>query len=426
MNLKDKDTKAFVEKAIRDIFYGKRTFVSSDGDTREYQIKDVLRSKDLAPLTSEAISKVMVDEIEPDSVIYDNLFQEVGVTRGGTFQFTTTGELVAGPVSDDGEYPETNFTFGTMGYRLAVQLQKYGLAIRIAQEVLDDNLIDVVGMWLRKSRNALVRNREKMAFQEIKKYGIIEFDNANPSSVNDVKTTTGRGIDGVQNGSLSLNDLMELYTEALIDGYTLDTLLMHPFAWQMFMTDPEMKEIVLNNNTVVSYRPPNGGLFNRFRFLEAPEGLGLTWGNGNGNPGLDPANGKLIPDPFVRQMLALGATLNIAPGRKWPTPLTVIVTPFVPIQKVGDNYVTDLIFAQANECGIVFRRNEPIVERFDLGIKEQVMIRMKETFGMGVMNQGKAIRIAKNMVVDRNYVFQNTNSVSLSPLTRFDQLSGSY
>ena len=419
-NLQDKQV---MENTMRNIMAGVSTYTDENGDTQSYNLSDVLRNADLVPLTQEAISRIMVDEIEPDSVIYDSLFTEIGVTRGGTFQFTSTGELVAGPVGEDGEYPETNFSFGITGYRIMAQVQKYGLAIRIAQDVLEDNLIDVVGMWLRKARNALVRNREKMAWDEIKKFGTVEFNNADPSQANRRKSTTGRGIDGVQNGTLSLNDLLELYTQAMIDGYNLDTLIMHPFAWQMFMVDPEMKEIILNNNTVVTFRPPQGGLFNRMKVLEGPNGLGLTYGKGQGNPAMDPASGKLFPDPFVRTMMALGAQMQIKP-HVWPTPLTIIVSPFVPIKSVGQNYVTDMVFAQSGECGVVFRKDDPIVEQFDLAQKEQVMIRMKESFGMGVMNQGKGIRVAKNIVVDRNYVFQNMNAISLDSLTRYTAMSG--
>jgi hypothetical protein len=415
--------KLVMERTIRDIMAGVSSFTDENGESHTYDVKDVLRNADLVPLTQETISRIMVDEIEPDSVIYDTLFTEIGVTRGGTFQFTSTGELVAGPVGEDGEYPETNFAFGIQGYRIMAQVQKYGLAVRIAQDVLEDNLIDVVGMWLRKARNALVRNREKMAWDEVKKYGTIEYNNAAPTTSPKVRTTTGRGIDGVQNGTLSLNDLLELYTQAMIDGYNLDTLIMHPFAWQMFMVDPEMKEIILNNNTVVTFRPPQGGLFTRMKVLEGPNGLGLTYGKGQGNPMMDPSTGKLFPDPFVRTMMALGAQMQIKP-HVWPTPLTIIVSPFVPIKAVGNNYVTDMVFAEAGECGVVFRKDDPIVEQFDLAQKEQVMIRMKESFGMGVMNQGKAIRIAKNIVVDRNYVFQNMNAIQLNPLTRYSALSG--
>jgi len=422
------DDKLVMDRTIRDIMSGRSYYVDENGDRQTYNIQDVLRKPDLVPLTQESISKVFIDEIEPDATIYNTLFTEVGVTRPGTFEFTAAGELNVGTVGEDGEYPETNFTFGVGGYRIQAQVQKYGLAVRIANEVLEENLVDIVGMWLRKARNAMVRNREKMSWDHILKYGIVEFNNAAPTSASlgnrGIQTTTGRGIDGVQNGSMSVNDMLELYTTAMIDGYTLDTIIMHPFAWQMFMVDPEMKEIIMSNNTVVSMRPPQGGLFNRMRVLEGPNGLGLTYGKGNGNPTMDPSNGKFFPDPFSRSMMAYGATMNIKPSI-WPTPLTIIVSPFVPIRQVGENYVTDLIFAQAGECGIVFRKDDPIVDQFDLEMKEQTYIRMKESFGIGILNQGKSIRIAKNIVVSRNYVFQNANNVTLDPLTRYSPIAGS-
>ena len=77
--------------------------------------------------------------------------------------------------------------------------------------------------------------------------------------------------------------------------------------------------------------------------------------------------------------------------------------------------VTDLIFAQSGEAGLVLRDGEPIVNQFKVEEKESIVVRMKEGLGFGILNLGKAVIIAKNVVIDRNYVFQNMNSVTLSP-----------
>jgi len=392
------------------------------------RVKDLLTRKDLLPLFPEAITHVMLDEIEPRAVVYDTLFNEVGVTRSGTFVIHNIGPLSAGPVADNGEYPETNFALDRLGYRININTMKFGLQINISDDVFEDNLIGVVGLWLRRAANALVRNREKMSMDKISKFGIITFDNSNPSGYSwDVKSYTGRAIDGSYNGTLSLNDLMEMYVSALLEGFTLDTLLMHPLAWQTFMTDPEMKEIVLQNNTVVSYVPPRGSRARGWTTL-TNGGLGLSWDKGTGSSNIfDPSTMKLGANPWTRNLNALGATFNIPP-RYFPTPLTIVVTPYSPFGQVTvgsiQKYWTDLVFAQRDECGLVMRKQEPITETFDDREKEIRKIRMKEVFGMGIMNQGKAIRVAKRVVIDRNYVFQNYNAATLSEINRKSGLSG--
>jgi hypothetical protein len=198
-----------------------------------------------------------------------------------------------------------------------------------------------------------------------------------------------------------------------MEGYTIDTIAMNPFAWQTFMVDPEMKEIVINNNTVVTYRHPQGSAAkNRFSVLQGPNGLGLPYGKGMGNNSLDPTLAKLGINPYSRNLSMLGASFNIAP-KYFPTPLTIVVSPFIPLSRVGSTYVTDIVCGQSGESGVVLREGDPIVKQFEVKEKEAVVVRMREGLGYGMLNLGRAVRIAKNVVIDRNYVFQNTNSVSL-------------
>ncbi len=420
--------KAYSDPKVLEIAEAFRAIMHTDGtmiETKEngppelkgVQLRDLLTSADLIPLLPEAITHVILEEIEPAAIIYDNLFQQVRVIRNGTFVIHSIGPMVALPVGANGEYPQTSFAMDSTGYKININTQKYGLELDIADEVLEDNLIGVVGMWLRRAANALVRNREKMALDMIQKYGIIMFDNDSPSAP--VKNFSGRDIAGDANGTMTMNDLMELYTSALMEGFTLDTMIMHPLAWQTFMTDAEMREIVLNNNTLVTYRPPRGSFSRALAQLAHSQGLGLTWGKGFGNATLDPSSTKLGKNPFATTLSVMGATFNTPPRQILPTPLQIIVSPYVPIRTVNNVTITDIIFAEAGETGLVLKKLDPITERFQNPEKERIKIRMKEVFGMGILNQGKGIRIAKNIVVDRNYVFDNVNSVTLSTLDRY-------
>jgi len=415
-----------VADAVRSILYTDGAMITENDETKtpelsSLQLKDLLTSADIIPLLPEAITHVILEEIEPASIIYNTFFNEVRAIRSGTFVIHSIGPMVALPVGANGEYPETSFALDATGHRININTQKYGLEINIADEVLEDNLIGVVGMWLRRAANALVRNREKMAIDMIKKYGIIMMDNNSPSAP--VKNLSGRDITGTQNGTMTMNDLMELYTSALMEGFTLDTMIMHPLAWQTFMTDAEMKEIVLNNNTLVTYRPPRGSYSRALQQLAHPENLGLTWNKGYGNPTLDPTTNKLGKNPYASTLSVMNATFNLPPRSVLPTPLQIIVSPYAPISTVNNRTITDIIFAESSEVGLALRKTDPITERFENPEKERVKIRMKETFGMGILNQGKAIRIAKNVVVDRNYVFDNVNSVTnMANLNRYSDL----
>ena len=57
------------------------------------------------------------------------------------------------------------------------------------------------------------------------------FDNASPTTTadpNEYGTTTGRDITGAFNGSMTLNDIFDMYAFMAMRGFIPDTLIMHP------------------------------------------------------------------------------------------------------------------------------------------------------------------------------------------------------
>lgn len=414
------DERSEVFNAVASIMYNDGLMYDETGAAVEVVLKDLVTKEDLLPLVQEAITHVMLEEIEPMAVIYDSFFTELRTTNISQHLILhNIGPLTVQPLGEYGEYPETALALDQDGMEIGLRIQRYGIELRVHEDVVSENLLPIISMWIQRARNAFVRNREKLAIQELKKQGIVMFDNNDPSGYSHtVESYTGRDIAGNANGTMSLNDLMQLYVSALLEGFTMDTIAMNPFAWQTFMTDPEMKEIVINNNTVVSYRPPNGtGALGRFKALEGPNGLGLPWTKGAGNNTLNPTLAKLGQNPYASTMSILGAQYNIKPGY-FPTPLKIVVSPFVPISTIGSTMVTDIVFAESGEAGVVLRDGDPIVRQFNVEEKEAVVVRMREGLGYGSLNLGKAIRIAKNVVIDRNYVFQNMNSVSLAAIDR--------
>jgi len=424
--------KELVQSIISDIYHygdGRYDVPTEDGSvaTKEVVFGDLITSKDLAPLIPEAVTNVMLEEIEPASVIVDNFFSQATITKSGSILITDTGPLTAGPIGSNGEYPSQGFGVTNGGYRISIAPQKYGLMIALQDSVIENNQLSIISLWLKKARNALIRNREYLAIRELLNNGYVMFDNSNPTGTGmwDIRNLTGRGIDGLANGTMSLNDLMEVYAYGLMEGFTFNVIGMNPLAWMTFMTDPEMREIVLNNNTVVSFKPPLG---TRAKTWTLPTGnLGLRFEGGTGNPTLEPGGftdpvlnmvlTKLGINPYARSMSALGATFNIPP-RYFPTPLKIVVSPLFPLKKVGNKYITDIVFAESGEAGLFVRKESPMIDQLADSWKETYKIKVKEEISANVLSQGKAIRIIKNVVIDRNYVFDNVNSVSLTPIDR--------
>ncbi len=413
---KSAEIKAFAYSAVDAILHNDGYMADENGVESQVSLADMIRKEDLLPLIPQAISHFMMDEIEPMSVIYDSFFTELRMTDvQQSLIVHNIGPLTVQPLGEYGEYPETNLAIDQDGQEINLRLQRYGIELRLHEDVVSRNLLPIVSMWMNRARNAFVRNREQLAIKELQKTGVVVFDNNNPASytTHEVKSYTGRDITGAYNGTMSYNDLMEMYVKALLDGFTLDTIAMHPFAWQTFMVDPEFKEIIINNNTVVSYRAPDGkGALNRFNQMQFGN-LGLPWGKGAGNPELNPSLAKLGQNPYSLQQSVLGSEYFIGP-KYFPTPLKIVVSPFIPFRKIGTTTVTDIIFAQSGEAGIVLREGDTMVKSFNVEEKEAVVTRMREGLAYGTMNLGKAVRIAKNVVIDRNYVFNNVNNAQLN------------
>jgi hypothetical protein len=390
-------------------------------ERKEVNFKDLVTDKDLARFIPEAVTHVMLEEIEPAAVIVSNLFTPATIQQGGSLLISDTGPLTAGPIGEDGEYPAQGFGLTTTGHRISLTTQKYGLMIALQEEVLRNNNLALLSLWLRKASNALIRNREWMAMNALLNDGIVMFDNAAPTGNGmwDIRNLSGRNIAGAQNGTFTVNDLMELYAFTIMEGFTMDTILMNPLAWMTFMTDTEMREIVMANNQVVSFRPPNGSRNKGWTELNNP--LGLHWTGGMGNASLDASLGKLGLDPYSRNNAMLGATFNIAP-RNFPTPLKIVLSPYVPLRRIGSGatakYTTDIIFAEQGEAGLFITKDEPMTDRFSDTWHEVVKVKVREEIGVGVLNQGKAVRIVKNAVIDRNYHFDNINQQTLAVLDR--------
>jgi hypothetical protein len=184
----------------------------------------------------------------------------------------------------------------------------------------------------------------------------------------------------------------------------------------------------LKGNTLATRRMPQGsyspawGTGHEGRGLRTTAtGTGYAAGFGTG-PGA--ATGKIGADPWVNTLNPLGATYNIAPSYL-PSPLTVIVSPFVHYQQGGASIstgtpavtraypTTSVIMCQSDACGILVQRTPVGVEEWDNPERDIRNMKIRESWGMQLLEQGKGVTIARYVVIARNYVFDNTNAVTL-------------
>lgn len=398
-----------------DAFTSRGRMLDDSGDIQRFELKDLVTREDLMRFMPQVVETVVREAIEPNLFVVQRLFQQITIEQGTRIQIGALGALEAGRVGQAGEYPERMLDLDG-GDMVAITTDKYGLKISLTEEVVQQNQFDVINVWLRAAGRAMARCKERIGAKLINEMGYPIMDNATPAN-SYAGSTTGRDITGTPNGSMTATDVFELYAYLLNRGFSPDTLLMHPLAWKTFMTDTEMREVVLQAATVAQVQ---GGQM-------AP-----NWGTGHNGYGLRTAgtgteetSGNTVkgPNAWVQTLNPLGATWQVAPNYL-PSPIQVIVTHYVPftygaqgIERMDTGCVTNVIMVDSNNCGVIGQSEQVRTDRWVDPERDITNIKLREAYGMAVLEQGKAIAKASNVAIARNYNFENRNSVTLGNLT---------
>lgn len=416
---KKADRKDFLD--IYDAFTNRGRIIKDEktGDMSSITLKDLVTKEDLMRFIPQTVETVVREAIEPNLFIVQKLCEEVQFEMGSRIQIGALGAMEAGRVGQAGEYPERTLDLDG-GDMVAVTTDKYGLKISLTEEVVQQNQFDVVNIWLRAAGKAMARCKERVAAKLINEMGYKIFDNVSPADAY-AGSTSGRDITGAANGSMTSADVFELYAYGLNRGFSPDTILMHPLAWKTFMTDTEMREVVLAASTIAQVKggqmAPNWGTSHR--------GYGLrTTGTGTESTSGNTVKG---PNPWVQTLNPIGATWQAAPSYL-PTPIEVIVTIYVPfsygaqgIERMDTGCTTNVIMVDSDNCAIIAQSERMNTGRWTDPERDILNIKVREAYGFAALEQGKAIMKASNIAVARNYNFENANSVTLSNLN----LSGS-
>lgn len=387
------------------------------GEDSLITVSDLVTSPDVNRFIPQVVEQVVREALEPNLMIVPNLFQEVRLERGSRVQIGALGALSASEVPEGGEYKENDLQMDG-GDQVAVTVSKHGLMIRVTDEMISDNQFDVIGLWLRAAGRALARHKEQYAMRMMNEFGLEIFNNSTPSNAT-YGSTGGRDITGAGNGSMTPENIWDMYAEILLRGFNPDTILMHPLAWRCFMSDPEMKEQVLSGATIATRQMPNGGTANGWGTSHNGYGIRTT---ATGLQTVEPGqSSKLGASAWVNTLNGLGASMSIAP-KYLPSPLQVLVTPYVaytpPASAAATPYSgrTTITMVDSSRCGILVTRDPVSTEEFDDPARDIRALKIKERYGFASLEQGKSIGIARNVAIAKNYNFENVNSITLGNL----------
>jgi len=217
----------------------------------------------------------------------------------------------------------------------------------------------------------------------------------------------------------------------------IDTIMIHPFAWALWARDTEIREVMMGNG--VTYIPQGG---------PAPGWDPMPWGSlgqpwskygGAGTQSLTPAAANAAGASSWNAPDSLYGKLGIGTGYAWPNltpfgatyyttpkhvdrPFKILVTPLVPYYQISGGskagkYACNIVFADSRKCGLILQKENPTMEQWADIEREINYIKIRERYGMALQEQGRAVAVARNVVIDRTYAFDNVNSQTLSALT---------
>ena len=311
-------------------------------------VKEALTTQDAAILMPRVITGMMREAAEP-LYIGSSMLQTVRLTEGRSIEFPSIGAMRAHDIGESQSYLEETVDF-QLHKTQEVKVGKSGMVVRVTDEMIADSQWDVIGILLRKAGEAMARLKEEKVFNNFSKHGHIVFDNSIKAKYPDAGTTGVNEL-GNQNNTMSTEDMIDMMISIMANGFTPTDVMMHPLTWTVFFK--------------------NG-------ILE-----GLTHG-------------------------ALGASqvtnLSITPYQvsgRIPFTINLNMTPFAPFNyetKQFDMYVVD-----RNNIGIMLVKDPLMTEQFDDPMRDIQTIKIKERYGIGILNEGKAVAVARNIAFEQSY-----------------------
>lgn len=340
---------------------------------KHFSIKETIMTTDVVDLVPRIIESKMIEAEDTQSVISPFFTKVQAGNTNGTVVVPIIGELQAYEVAEGGAYNDEAVEINTLEYNsIEVRPKKIGLKVTLSEEVIMDSYWDIMEANLSRIGGAMARYKDEWCAREFSEHGHVVFDNALAAQNSDA-ATTGLGEDSLPNNTLSVEDFMSMCLALMANDKTPTDVIMHPLCWLVFA-----------RNAMVG----QGLTFGAMGAMNVNP-FGTTQGTG-GFAGL---SNNMGPQQFV---------LNESQARfNLPMPINVILSPRVKFDK--QNKTFDMYVIDRNNIGAIVQREDLSVEKWTNPEIDVRIIKAKERYGIGIMDNGKGIAVAKNISAMPSY-----------------------
>lgn len=335
-------------------------------------------------LLPRVISNIVREPMEPLMVLKD-LFTPVRFDSPlQSILVTAISTVGAGPLdmTEGDPYPE--ITSPEYAGAVTATMGQVGISARISESMRKYSQYDLMAMHLRACGVALARWKEKKAANNLLAWGETFRDNSDASVA---LHTTGRARDGRFNGSLCLQDLHNGYADFMADGFIPNTLIVHPMFWTVMASDPVMRNWAYALGPKQLWQRHQGDV----GAVQAWSGAGQTNG--------------LMHNTFMHDPTQIQTTMTPLPPGLFPYPLNMIVSPYIPYDPTTNT--TTVVMCDRSEVGLLCINEEPNTAEWRNPETEIEKVRIRERYGFAVMNEGKAIRYFKNVILTRAFDYED-------------------
>jgi len=272
---------------------------------------------------------------------------------GQMYIFPAIGPVRAYDVAEGQEIPAESVDWATYEGALEVRIGKSGVRVQVTRELIEDSMWDIVAMMLEEAGRALARHKEQKVFRAFSTHGWTVFDN----SLGDSNAkTTGLDKDGTHNGTMSVEDFLDLIIAVIANEFTPTTVLLHPLTWSAFAKSELAGMLTFGAQMYI------------------------------GGPDMPKSTPVIGPAAFQGRI---------------PYGLEVMLSPFIPFDKEGKKF--DMYCVDRDNVGILLVREDIRTQEFDNPARDIHDIKLTERYGIGILHKGRAIAVAKNIALDASW-----------------------
>lgn len=354
------------EEAAQQIAAVNRMMTREGRDIR-VNMTEFLSSPDASWLIKSVIDTRLQGVVEPQLICSQKLAKVITVDGAKLITFPILGALRAGKVGPGGQYPQD--ALSAAEGQTSIEVEKFGLQIPIAEEIIEDSQWDVLGMHIDAGRNAMLRLREEDCFNCMSDFGNVAFDNnvGGTTAHRLDAQTTGKDSSGNYNGTLSWMDLVDAMGRMMESGYIPTDMAMPPGIWTAFVKDPYMRFIMLMQGNAA------------------------------------PAMGDLGPNAIASNV-PFPVNVHISPFIRYSTSATInVLASATDTTGASQTAPTAELYIVDRNNGLVVAERDPMSsEEFAKPENDIRILKFKERRGQTLLNGGKGVVVLKNIMLQTN------------------------